>query len=193
MAKIQRAILSVTDKTGLVEFARKLSGLGVELISTGGTAKLLRDSGICGERHLRPHRLSRDARRPRQDPASQGARRHSASPRKRLSSRRRGRTRHPADRYGGGESLCLRKNRGQARRAFRRTDREHRHRRTFDDPLRGQEFSGCRRGHLSHRLRVDRRGDGEVRRRAFFRHQVAPGAEGLCYHRGLRFRDRLHS
>ena len=46
-AKIQRAILSVTDKTGLVEFARKLSGLGVELISTGGTAKLLRDSGIA--------------------------------------------------------------------------------------------------------------------------------------------------
>lgn len=46
MAKIQRAILSVTDKTGLVEFARKLEGLGVELISTGGTARLLRDSGI---------------------------------------------------------------------------------------------------------------------------------------------------
>jgi phosphoribosylaminoimidazolecarboxamide formyltransferase/IMP cyclohydrolase len=44
--KIQRAILSVTDKTGLVEFARKLSGQGVELISTGGTAGLLRDSGI---------------------------------------------------------------------------------------------------------------------------------------------------
>jgi len=45
--KIKRAILSVTDKTGLVEFARKLSGLGVELISTGGTAKLLRESGIA--------------------------------------------------------------------------------------------------------------------------------------------------
>jgi phosphoribosylaminoimidazolecarboxamide formyltransferase/IMP cyclohydrolase len=44
--KIQRAILSVTDKTGLVEFARNLAGLGVELISTGGTAKLLRDSGV---------------------------------------------------------------------------------------------------------------------------------------------------
>jgi phosphoribosylaminoimidazolecarboxamide formyltransferase / IMP cyclohydrolase len=44
--KIQRAILSVTDKTGLAEFARKLAGMGVELISTGGTAKLLRDSGI---------------------------------------------------------------------------------------------------------------------------------------------------
>jgi phosphoribosylaminoimidazolecarboxamide formyltransferase/IMP cyclohydrolase len=45
--KIQRAILSVTDKTGLVDFARKLSTLGVELISTGGTAKLLRDSNIA--------------------------------------------------------------------------------------------------------------------------------------------------
>ncbi len=46
MSKIQRAILSVTDKSGLVEFAGKLSGLGIELVSTGGTAKLLRDSGI---------------------------------------------------------------------------------------------------------------------------------------------------
>src|SRR6201988_1191086 len=46
MSKIQRAILSVTDKTGLVDFARKLEGLDVELISTGGTAKLLRDSGV---------------------------------------------------------------------------------------------------------------------------------------------------
>lgn len=46
MARIQRAVLSVTDKTGLVEFARKLSQLKVELVSTGGTARLLRDSGI---------------------------------------------------------------------------------------------------------------------------------------------------
>jgi phosphoribosylaminoimidazolecarboxamide formyltransferase / IMP cyclohydrolase len=45
--KIQRAILSVTDKTGLVDFARELSDLGIELISTGGTAKLLRDSGVA--------------------------------------------------------------------------------------------------------------------------------------------------
>jgi phosphoribosylaminoimidazolecarboxamide formyltransferase / IMP cyclohydrolase len=47
MSKIQRAILSVTDKTGLVEFACKLSALKIELISTGGTAKLLRESGIA--------------------------------------------------------------------------------------------------------------------------------------------------
>jgi len=47
MAKIQRAILSVTDKTGLVEFARRLAAMRVELVSTGGTARLLRDSGIA--------------------------------------------------------------------------------------------------------------------------------------------------
>ncbi len=46
MSKISRAILSVTDKTGVVEFARKLAGMGVELVSTGGTAKLLRDAGV---------------------------------------------------------------------------------------------------------------------------------------------------
>ena len=47
MPRIQRAILSVTDKTGLVEFARQLVGMKVELFSTGGTAKLLRDSGVA--------------------------------------------------------------------------------------------------------------------------------------------------
>jgi phosphoribosylaminoimidazolecarboxamide formyltransferase/IMP cyclohydrolase len=46
MPRIQRALLSVTDKTGLANFARKLSSMGIELISTGGTAKLLRDSDI---------------------------------------------------------------------------------------------------------------------------------------------------
>ena len=43
---IERALISVYDKTGLVDFARSLSGLGVEIVSTGGTAKLLRESGI---------------------------------------------------------------------------------------------------------------------------------------------------
>jgi phosphoribosylaminoimidazolecarboxamide formyltransferase / IMP cyclohydrolase len=45
--KIQRAILSVTDKTGLVEFAKQLAALKVELVSTGGTAKLLREAGVA--------------------------------------------------------------------------------------------------------------------------------------------------
>jgi len=44
--KIRRALLSVTDKTGLVDFARALTGFGVELISTGGTARALREAGL---------------------------------------------------------------------------------------------------------------------------------------------------
>ncbi len=43
---VRRALLSVTDKTGLVEFAQALAELGVELISTGGTAKALRAAGL---------------------------------------------------------------------------------------------------------------------------------------------------
>src|SRR5690349_1280900 len=46
MSKIQRALLSVSDKTGLVPFAQILAQAGVELISTGGTAKALRDAGL---------------------------------------------------------------------------------------------------------------------------------------------------
>jgi phosphoribosylaminoimidazolecarboxamide formyltransferase/IMP cyclohydrolase len=46
MAKIQRALLSVFDKTGLIPFAQALAAAGVEIISTGGTAKALRDQGV---------------------------------------------------------------------------------------------------------------------------------------------------
>jgi phosphoribosylaminoimidazolecarboxamide formyltransferase / IMP cyclohydrolase len=46
MPQIRRVLLSVTDKTGLADFARGLTALGAELISTGGTARLLRESGI---------------------------------------------------------------------------------------------------------------------------------------------------
>lgn len=44
--KIKRALLSVSDKTGLVEFAQQLSKHGVELLSTGGTSKALKDAGL---------------------------------------------------------------------------------------------------------------------------------------------------
>ena len=46
MAKISRVLLSVTDKTGILEFASALAAMGAELISTGGTARLIRDAGI---------------------------------------------------------------------------------------------------------------------------------------------------
>ena len=44
--RITRALLSVTDKSGIADFAKRLSAMGVELVSTGGTAKLLRESGL---------------------------------------------------------------------------------------------------------------------------------------------------
>jgi len=46
MNKIKRALISVSDKTGIEEFARALQGLGVEILSTGGTARLLADAGV---------------------------------------------------------------------------------------------------------------------------------------------------
>jgi phosphoribosylaminoimidazolecarboxamide formyltransferase / IMP cyclohydrolase len=47
MAKIQRALISVSDKTGLVPFAQILAQAGIEIISTGGTAKTLREAGLA--------------------------------------------------------------------------------------------------------------------------------------------------
>ena len=43
---VRRALLSVSDKTGLVEFGRFLAGRGVEILSTGGTARALREAGV---------------------------------------------------------------------------------------------------------------------------------------------------
>src|SRR5713101_3314171 len=47
LRRITRALLSVSDKTGLVDFARALAGHGVELVSTGGTRKALADAGLA--------------------------------------------------------------------------------------------------------------------------------------------------
>src|SRR5512135_2168598 len=46
MVKIKRALISVSDKTGILDFARELSQLGVHILSTGGTAKLLRENNV---------------------------------------------------------------------------------------------------------------------------------------------------
>ena len=47
MNRITRALISVSDKTGVVDFARSLQAMGVEILSTGGTAKLLAESGVA--------------------------------------------------------------------------------------------------------------------------------------------------
>lgn len=46
MGKIERSIISVTDKTGIVDFARSLLKFGVDVLSTGGTARTLREGGV---------------------------------------------------------------------------------------------------------------------------------------------------
>ncbi len=46
MAKIKKALLSVSDKTGIVEFARELETYNIQFISTGGTARILRSEGL---------------------------------------------------------------------------------------------------------------------------------------------------
>ena len=47
MKKVERALISLTDKSGIEGFAQSLADLGVEILSTGGTAKKMRDSGIA--------------------------------------------------------------------------------------------------------------------------------------------------
>jgi len=47
MAKIEKAVVSVSDKTGVVEFAKALTEMGVDILSTGGTARTLREHGIA--------------------------------------------------------------------------------------------------------------------------------------------------
>lgn len=46
MSKIKRAIISVSNKDGIIEFAKELNSMGIEILSTGGTAKTLREAGL---------------------------------------------------------------------------------------------------------------------------------------------------
>ena len=52
--KIKRALISVSDKTGVVELAKKLHAAGVEIVSTGGTMKAIKEAGIpeIGRAHV---------------------------------------------------------------------------------------------------------------------------------------------
>lgn len=52
MARMERALLSVTDKTGIVEFAKALTSIGVEILSTGGTYRVLKEAGVAPLREV---------------------------------------------------------------------------------------------------------------------------------------------
>ena len=86
-----RALLSVSDKTGIVDLGRGLAARGFELVSTGGTARALTDARPAGHERLRRDRLSRDDGRPREDAAPGAARRHPGAARSPGRSRRRSR------------------------------------------------------------------------------------------------------
>ena len=105
---VRRALLSVSDKTGLVEFGRFLAGQGVEILSTGGTARALREAGVPVTRGGRPHRLPRDPGRAREDAGAADPWRAARPARPARAPRADGGARHRADRPRRGEPLPLR-------------------------------------------------------------------------------------
>ena len=185
-----RALLSVSDKRGIVDFARGLADLGIEIVSTGGTARELEDAGLSvrsiedftGFPEIMDGRVK---------------------------------TLHPKL-YGG--LLAVRDNpehlraaeeqdvefvdlvcvnlypfeRTAARRGRRgrRGDRADRHRRPDDDPGRGQEPRVRRRGHLARELRRGARGAADDRTAAVAPDPREPGRRGVRLHRALRHGDR---
>ena len=154
--RIRRALLSVSDKRGLVEFARGLVELGVEIVSTGGTARELEEQGI-DTRPVEdytgfPEIL--DGRVKTLNPRIYAGVLAVRSNEEHIETLQRARGR--AHRPGLREPLSVRARVGAARGGGRRGDREHRHRRADADPGRGEE--PCVRGRG--------RGAGELRRGA---------------------------
>ena len=115
---IRRALLSVSDKTGLIDFAKGLAGHGVMLISTGGTAKALRDAGLAvtdvSEITNFPEMMDGRVKTLHPD----GAWRTARAARQDRSCRRDEDARHRRHRSSGLQSLSLRGD-GRARRRFR--------------------------------------------------------------------------
>ena len=185
--KVKRALISVFNKAGLEEFARALADMGVEIISTGGTARLLSRPGHPRHRGLRCHPVPRDARRPGQDDAPAHPGRH---PRQ----ARRPRAHATIDEHGIQPidmvvvSLYPFEEVAAQRGSPKSGHRDDRHRRPHHDP-RGRQEPRERRGrHRARRLRPHpRRAQGE-RRRALRRHLPAPGHQGLPQDGPLRLR-----
>ena len=179
LRRVSRALLSVSDKTGLVDFARALAGHGVELVSTGGTAKALAAAGLVGARRLRSHRLSGDDGRPRQDAASEGPWRPAGDPRQRRACATPWRpTASPRSIFSSSTSTRSR-TRWRAARPYRRLRREHRHRRPGDDPRRRQEPRRRRGRRRAGRLCGGRRRARGPWRRDDARAAQAPRRQGL--------------
>ena len=184
LVTIRRALLSVSDKTGLVDFARALVARKVELLSTGGTARLLAEAGIPVTEVSSVHRLSRDHGRARQDAAPARAWRPAGAARHRRC--RHGEARHPAHRSAGGEPVSVRGHRGQTGLHLRRRHREHRHRRPRDGACRVEEPRIGHRGRRSGRLRARAGRSRSQRRRHQHRHARLARRQGVRAHGEVR-------
>ena len=189
-AKVAQALLSVSDKTGLVEFARGLSALGVALLSTGGTAKALADAGLrvtdVGTYTGFPEML--DGRVKTLHPKVHGG----------ILARRDLPAHVAALAAHGIPTIDLvvvnlypfRADGRQARLHVGRRHREHRHRRPVDGACRSEELAARRHRRRPRRLR-GRPGRVEIRRRRAGRcDALSPDAQGIRAHRVLRWRDR---
>ena len=138
--RVRRALLSVSDKRGIVDFARGLAELGVELVSTGGTARELAGGGPRGPRDRGPHGLPGDHGRPRQDAAPEALRGPARGARRTPSTC----ARRPSTTSSSSTSCASTSTRSSAPRRARASTRrgghrEHRHRRADDDPRRREE------------------------------------------------------
>ena len=185
---IRRALLSVSDKSGLIDFAKGLAKHGVQLVSTGGTAKALRDAGlnVADVSELTGFPEMMDGRVKTLHPIIHGG----------LLALRDKPDHAEAMKAHGIEGIDLLVcnlypfEATVAKGAELRGDhREYRHRRPGDDALRGEE---PRLGHGGRRSRGLRRSAGGTRRQqdGSTTLDAAPqtGADRLCAHRRLRRR-----
>ncbi len=185
----RRALLSVSDKTGLVE-------LGRGLVDARFRARLDRRHGPraarrrpARHRRRRGDRLPGDARRADQDASSARSRRHPGRPTSRGSPPAAPRSRDRPVRARGRQSLPVRRGRRTTRYLVRRARRGDRHRRPVDGPGGGEEPRVGRDRHLARPLRRDslgHRGAGEHPGRAPRR----PRRRGVSPHGRLRRPDR---
>ncbi len=187
---VRRALLSVSDKRGLVEFARGLSELGVEIVSTGGTAKRAARGGHPDPPGRGLHGLSRDPRRPREDAPPAHPRRPPRRPLERGARPDARRARHRADRPGLREPLSVRARVVAAWSGREGRDREHRRGGTHAHPGGGEESRLRRGGGLARELRRGARRAARERGQAVGSHAREPRARGVRLHGPLRHRDR---
>jgi hypothetical protein len=176
---MRRALLSVTDKQGIVEFARGLVGARLRAAVDRRHRRALPTPG-CSDRGRRLHRLPRDDGRAPEDAAPEGARRPARRAATTGAPGGDGSARHRPDRRAVRQPLPLPRDGAQARHRAQRDRRADRHRRAGDDPQRREEPPERRRRRRPGRL------PGGAARAARARRQAAAGPAAQARREGVR-------